>query len=388
MTDAAIALRRLLDYLEPRIDLAHVEQVAARHRAALNYEAVDRLPLVCYLPYEGSEFTPFPYPEAFAEPAKMMVNELLVGFTSIYHAVDLRDDTPYCLRPNLGVTIVASMFGAELRLLDDDMPWVEPLAGGLDDIRDLVDAPLPDLHVGLLPRVLDQYAFFRAALVDYANCQAAFQLTLPDLQGPFSIAELLWGTDIYLAFFDYPDLLKALQSRITDLILVVYDRLKDEVRDNLDPGYQYQHATGVKGKLLVRDDSAINISPAQYHEFVQPYNARLAAELGEIGIHFCGDGQHQVDNMLSIPGLTCLDLGQPDMMDLDRLYSKASAASAEADTSAVADARTSLVRVTVPEADLTAERVKQRFPTGVNLVYEAESVQQAHAVWKRYCGDE
>lgn len=376
MTDAKSTLGRLLDYLEPRIDLAHVEQVAARHRAALNYESVDRLPLVCYLPYEGEDFAPFPYPEAFAEPAKMMVNELLVGFTSIYHAVDLPDDAPYCLRPNLGVTIIASMFGAQLRLLDDDMPWVEPLAGGLDDIRALVDAPLPDLDAGLLPRVLDQYAFFREVLADYANCRAAFQLTLPDLQGPFSIAELLWDADIYLAFFDYPDLLKALQAKITDLMLVVYDRLKDEVRDNMGPDYQYQHAAGVKGKLLVRDDSAINISPAQYREFVQPYNARLAAELVEIGIHFCGDGQHQVGNMLSIPGLSCLDLGQPEMMDLDRLYA---AASAE---------EVSLLRMTVPETELTAERVKQRFPTGVNLVYEAESVAQAHDVWRRYCGQE
>lgn len=376
MTDAGSTLRRLLDYLEPRIDLAHVEQVAARHRAALNFESLDLLPLVCYLPYEGEDFTPFPYPEAFAEPPKMMVNELLVGFTSIYHAVDLPDDAPYCLRPNLGVTIIASMFGAELRLLDDNMPWVKPLPGGPDSIHALVDAPLPELSAGLLPRVLDQYAFFRDALVDYPNCRAAFQLTLPDLQGPFSIAELLWGTDIYLAFFDYPDLLKAVQSKITDLMLLVYERLKGEVRDNFGPDYQYQHATGVRGKLLVRDDSAINVAAHHYRDFLEPYNARLAAELGEIGIHFCGDGQHQAKNMLSIAGLTCLDLGQPGMMDLDRLYAQASAHGA------------SLLRLTVPGAELTAESVKQRFPTGVNLVYEAESVAQAHDVWRRYSGQE
>lgn len=376
MAEAETTLRRLLDYLEPRIDLVHVEQVAARHRAALNYESIDLLPLVCYLPYEGDDFAPFPYPEAFDEPAKMMVNELLVGFTSIYHAVDLPDDAPYCLRPNLGVTIIASMFGAELRLLDDNMPWVKPLEGGLDDIRALVDAPLPELDAGLLPRVLDQYAFFREALVDYPNCRAGLQLTLPDLQGPFSIAELLWGTDIYLAFFDYPELLKAVQAKITDLMLVVYRRLKDEARDNIGPDYQYQHATGVRGKLLVRDDSAINVSADHYCAFLQPYNARLAAELGEIGIHFCGDGQHQTENMLSIAGLSCLDLGQPEMMDLDRLYSEASAQGV------------SLLRLTVPEAELTADRVRQRFPTGVNLVYEAESVAQAHDVWRRYSGQD
>jgi hypothetical protein len=95
MEEAAGVLSRLLDYLEPRIDRAHALRVGIRHRAALSYEPVDRLPLVCYLPYEGQDFSPYPYPEAFVDPAKMMVNELLVGFTSIYHAVDLRDDSPY-----------------------------------------------------------------------------------------------------------------------------------------------------------------------------------------------------------------------------------------------------------------------------------------------------
>ncbi len=84
MSTADRLVRQILDYLEPRIDLAHVRQAAARHHAALRYEPVDRAPLVCYLPYRGEQFTPYPYPEAYADPAKMMVNELLVGFTSLY----------------------------------------------------------------------------------------------------------------------------------------------------------------------------------------------------------------------------------------------------------------------------------------------------------------
>ncbi len=365
-------LPRLLDDLEPRIDLAHVQQVAARHRAALAYEPVDRLPLVCYLPYEGEAFVPYPYPEAVADPAKMMLNELLKGFTSIYHAIDLRDDAPYCLRPNLGVTIIASMFGAKVRLLKDQMPWVVPLDGGVAAIRRLVDSPLPDLNHGLLPRVLDQYAFYRSALADYPVCRAAFQLTLPDLQGPLSVAELLWGPAIYLAFFDEPALVKALLGVITDLTLVVAKRLQSEVRDNLGQDLQYQHAVGVKGALLVRNDSAINISARQYIELVRPFDARLAAGLGSIGIHFCGNGAHQVQPMQSIPGVVCFDIGQPEMMDLDRLYA------------AAATKQIALARLSVSEVDLQAELVKRRFPTGVNLVYQASSVAKAHEVWDRY----
>jgi len=376
MNDADRLVRQILDYLEPRVDLAHVRQAAARHRAALRYEPVDRLPLVCYLPYQGDRFTPYPYPEAFADPAKMMVNELLVGFTSIYHAVDLHDDAPYCLRPNLGVGIVASLFGATIRVLEEGMPWVEPLRGGADTMRNLLDRPLPGLDAGLLPRVLDQCACFRQALAPYPDCREAFQLTLPDLQGPFSTAELLWGPAIYLALFDTPELVAAVLMRIAEVMELVLPRLEEEVRGGLGPGLQFQHASGVGGRILLRNDSAVNVSPSHYRRFILPADARLAETLGSVGIHFCGDGSHHVPTMLSIPGLTSFDLGQPEKMDLDRLYAQAAAR------------RVALARLTVPEAELCAKRVKARFPTGVSLVYTAPDIATAHDVWRRFVSDE
>lgn len=368
------ALSRLLNYLEERIDLDHVREVAARHRAALRYEPVDRLPLVCYLPYEGSEVAPYPYPEAFTDPAKMMVNELLVGFTSIYHAVTLHDDAPYCLRPNLGVTIIASMFGAQVRLIEGQMPWVEPLAGGHKAIRRLVQEPLPDLGSGLLPRVLEHYAFFREALQGYPSCQAAIQLTLPDLQGPLDVAHLLWGSGLYLAMYDDPDLVEALLAKVATLIAIVARRLQREVRDSLLPEGQHQFGVGVLGALMVRNDSAVNISASQYKALVRPWDTYLAEELGSIGIHFCGRGHHQVEGMLAIPSMRCFDVGQPEMMDLDRLYAQAAAR------------RVALTRLRVPENELQAGAVRHRFPTGVNLVYQAASVAQARQVWRRYIG--
>ena len=194
MTEANGELHRLLSYLEERIDLGHARRARARHRRALDYEELDRPPIVFYLPYEGEEFHPYPFAEAFDSPAKLAVNELLVGFTSLYHAVDLRDDAPYCLRPNLGTGLVASMFGAEVRLTENNPPWIMPV--GEQRIRDIAVGPLPDLRSGLAARALDQYAFFEAMLADYPLCRHAFQLTLPDLQGPFSTAELLWGPGI------------------------------------------------------------------------------------------------------------------------------------------------------------------------------------------------
>jgi len=374
MTPADGVVRRLLDYFEERIDLAHAKRVRARHIAALNYEEMDAAPLVFYLPYEGQEFEPYPYPEAFVDPAKMMVNELLIGFTSLYHAVELESGNLYCLRPNLGTGIIASMFGAEIKLVENEMPWVLPL-GSLSRLRAMADAPLPDVRSGLGQRVINQYDYFHHVLSDYPRCQAAFEITLPDLQGPFDTAEMLWGSAIFADLFTQKDLVSSILSKITDLMVAVYNILKGKTCDSLNPGFHHQHATAVKGNLLIRNDSAILISPEMYREIVYPFDARLAEELGGVGIHFCGDGQHQVDNMLAIPGLQCLDFGQAGMNDLDAIYVEASVR------------QVPLVRLTVPEAELTAKSVRKRFPRGVSLLYEAMTVNEARTVWQRYCSE-
>ena len=364
-------VRQILDYLEPRIDRAHVERARARNRAALDYSETDRAPIVFYLPYEGTQFAPYPYAEAFADPAKMMVNELLIGFTSIYHAVDLRDDAPYCLRPNLGIGIIASQFGAEIRLVENNPPWVLPL-GDIATLRARADASMPDAHSGLVTRALEQYDYFYDAVKNYPNCRAAFQFTLPDLQGPFSIAELLFGSAIYPVFYDDPGLIRHWLARITVQMIAVYRALVAKTKDDLGAGYCYQHAVAVKGNILVRDDSMINLSPKMYREVVLPFDQQLGAELGYVGVHFCGRGSHQVGNLLQIPNLGSLDLGNPEMNDLNALYAQAQSQ------------RVALLRLAVAENELRATNIAQRFPRGVNLAIKPTSVQHAHTLLCQY----
>ncbi len=371
--DADDVVKRLLEYLEPKVDPCHVRKVADLHRAALTYDRVDRLPVVCYLPYEGKTFLPYPIQEAFHDPAKMMVNELLTGFTSIYHAVDLKDDSPYTLRPNLGVTVVASLFGASVRLLENEMPWITPFEGGLDDLRKiLLESPPPTPHSGLAPRVVEQYGYFDAALCGFPNCKAAFQLTLPDLQGPFSTLELLCGSAIYTEFYEHPEQIVPMLDRIADATAMLHTSFKGMAHENLGPDAHYCHAVGVKGRYLLRNDSVINISPEHYRRFVQPVDGRLASAVGGMGVHFCGAGQHQIDNFLSMPDVVSLDLGQPERIDLDRVYRKAAAR------------KVPLLRISVPESESAADQVSRRFPSGAIMVYRPKTIAEAESFLGRY----
>jgi len=374
MTDAEKLLHRLLDDLEGRLDLQHVGRARARRRAALDYEPLEIPPLVCYLRCETEAFQPYPYPEAFGDPAKMMFNELLAGFTSIYHAVDLRDDAPYCLRPNFGTGIVASMFGAEIVLREDNMPWARPI--GPDGARAVLEAPLPETDAGLGRKVREQYEFFHHALEPHPRCREAFEITLPDLQGPFDTAEMLWGSDVFVALHTERDRVVALLDRVSDQMVRVHRALTGLTRDSLSPGAHHQHAVAVKGNLLIRNDTPVLVSAETYTKAIRPFDARLARALGGVAIHFCGDGTHLVDAMLDIPGMQCLDFGQAEMMDLDAIYAKC------------APRRVALARCQVPRSDLTARSVRARFPAGASLVYQADSLADAHAAWARYVSHE
>lgn len=365
-------VRQLLDYIEEHIDLEHVWQVHQRHLRALNYETVDRLPLVFYLPYEGEGFSPYPYREAFEDPAKMMVNELLTGFTSIYHAVNLKDDAPYCLRPNLGTVIIASMFGSNIVLADENSPpWAEKL-GSISALRAMADGPLPDIDVGLGKRVVEQYAYFDEALRDYPNCREAFQITMPDLQGPFSTVELLWGSSIYIDMYDNVELIRLLLKQVTDQLGRVFEAWSPYVKESLGKGFCYQHNVGVKGNMLIRNDSIILISSQMYRDIVLEFDQQISDVVDGAGMHFCGKGQHQVGNLLSIPTCHSIDMGQPEMNDVNAIYVQAK------------QRQVPLTRIQITEEDASASNMKKYFPTGVNLIGHVQSFKQAQQLWHKY----
>ena len=371
MTTAEVTLRRLLEYLEGKIDLSHVEEVRNRLLATIRYQRTDRPPVFCFLPYEGKDFEPYPYEEAFYDPAKMMVNELLTtGRTSLYHQVDLQDDSLYCIEANFGASIPASMFGAQIKVMGNEYPWVVPL--DQEAIQRIIDAPPPDPRSGLGQRVIDQIDYFDAVLGEYPRCRAAIGIEFPDPQGPFCVAAQLWGPEIYVALHDHVETVRALLSKITDTMIAAYRLFLPKVCEHTGSSWHYSQDTLQKGKLCVRNDSAVLVSPRMYAEIIQPFDERLSETLGGISMHFCGDGTHLVDNLLSISGIQGLDFGEGPKMDMDHIYSKA------------APHHVPLVRAAVPEEELTAKGLRQRFPTGASFLYRAKTVQKAHQMWNRY----
>lgn len=75
-----------------------------------------------------------------------------------------------------------------------------------------------------------------------------------------------------------------------------------------------------EGVIMLRDDSAMNLSPAMFEEFVKPYDQRLLDAFGGGAIHFCGRGDHYIDSMCAMPGMHAIAMSQPDYNDMEVIY--------------------------------------------------------------------
>jgi hypothetical protein len=316
----AAAAQQILEWIEERLNLDHAAAVEERHVRALAWQPLDRPPVTVSAP-APQPFRIYPYPEAFVDPVKMLVNELVgpgmvwgSGSPSIVNSVLLRDDFPLQIRANYGIGILASLFGAEIHVVEDNMPWVQPV--GPDRLEQALAHGAPDRDRGLLPRVIETMAYYREALAPYPKCSRALRITQTDLQGPFDIAAQLWGGEIFTAFQDRPDLLRDLLELIGQTYVEVCREIAAASTAQVGEECIALHFTVCRGSCLLKDDSSIMLSPRTYAAFIRPANERVLEALGGGGIHWCGSGQHWRPEFVDTRGLRCIDWGNPEVLDL------------------------------------------------------------------------
>lgn len=369
-------LTRLLDFLaRTRLGLRG-EKADKLHRAALDYEKVDRLPVVFSYPFpEESRFQPHPNGAIYKNPAAMLYNELLSAWgTSIALGESVGDDLPPTIRPNWGTVLVASVLGGQAEQGEDNTPWIRrnddrPIS--LEEIAD-ADPYLPS--AGWIPRVLETYGAYRELLEPYPELTSALRITLPDLQGPLDTAEQLLGADLFIDMLERPELAARAFLRTAELQVACARLLLPFVHDGPD-GYAHQHGFMIKGGILIRCDSAVMISPELYLELVAPADEHVLSAFCGGGIHSCGRIGHAVPAMLGLESIRCFDFGQSYMNEVDALYDLAR------------QRNVPLLRVQPTVEELETGTILERFPTGVTLRYEARSLEDAIAIYGKYVSD-
>lgn len=126
------------------------------------------------------------------------------------------------------------------------------------------------------------------------------------------------GPDLFYALYDHADLVKNLLELVTATYIAFMRAWQKIVpfQGHYAAHWGYLH----RGCVMVRDDSAMNLSPEMFDEFVRPYDQRLLDEFGGGAIHFCGRGDHYIESMSEIAGLHAIHMSQPEYNDMEIIF--------------------------------------------------------------------
>jgi hypothetical protein len=160
--------------------------------------------------------------------------------------------------------------------------------------------------------------YFVELFANYPNVSKYVHIYHPDLQGPMDICELLWGSDLFIDLIDTPDLVHSLLELITE----TYIRFMREWEQLVPPRDPYSPHWGMmhRGRIMIRDDSAMNLSPEMFDEFIKPYDQLLLSEFGGGAIHFCGKGDHYIESLAHMTGVYAVNMSQPECNDMERIF--------------------------------------------------------------------
>lgn len=223
------------------------------------------------------------------------------------------------IRANYGTGILSSLFGApifEMPRNTDTLPTTRPFEDS-DKLREIAENGVPDLYAGFGANVFAFGEYCAEIFKKYPKIQKYLRIYHPDTQGPLDITDLMWGSKIFYEMYDDPDLVHSVLRTVTDTYKAFMERWFAIIPNEHELSTHW--ALMFKGNILLRLDSAVNISVDFYNEFSKPYDRELFDHFGGGCMHFCGKGDHFIESLCEIDSLTGFNLSQPHLNDMDTI---------------------------------------------------------------------
>ena len=132
------------------------------------------------------------------------------------------------------------------------------------------------------------------------------------------------GSEMFYQMYDDPDLVHAVLRTVTDTYGSFLERWFSLIPNTRELSMHRSHLQ--RGNLMIRLDSAMNISVDFYNEFSKPYDRELLRRFGGGCMHFCGRGDHFIASMCELEDMYGFNMSQPHLNDMDKIFSAVSAA--------------------------------------------------------------
>ncbi len=324
MSSLSTTLTACLDDLARRIDEAEEERV---QQAWVNFLENRCTEAVFVPPGRVPKAPQVDWPkvvinDALHDPQLMVLDQL----RDVSNTLANGGGNALCVRCNYGVSIMTSQLGCEVVEMPREQgntPTTLDLGHGGDKLAAIhaaLDRGVPDHRAGQGAQVFDTGELFLEIFERWPVLGRWVWLYHPDTQGPMDNAELAWGSDIFMAFYDEPGLVHRFLDLMTEHYLAFLRKWFALVRGR--GPYSTHWGLMIKGQIVLRDDSLMNLSPEIYREFIKDREAGCLRELGGGMIHFCGRGDHFIADMseLRSMGLTAINMSQPHLNTMETIY--------------------------------------------------------------------
>lgn len=210
------------------------------------------------------------------------------------------DLVPYFM-PWFGTGVLASGFGANIRIPDDPADDPAVLEACIKTPSDAARMRLPDpTQDGWMPRVLDS--------IDFAVSMQDLPVGLTDMQGPLdTVGQMCGQAQLYKWMYSEPKMIHELMDLVTTAFIDWVMVQKQHIGEPLDQSNGLQGAYSPGCGVWESDDDLVLVDPGLYQEFVVPYVSRIFKAFGGGSVHFCGNGAPHLDNLLQIENLRVIN---------------------------------------------------------------------------------
>ena len=309
-------LKACLDDIESRLCPEEEEEILEGWRRWGEYEIGSaELPQGRKKRPSTMEWTPVNINDALCDDELMAIRE----FAGVNKRLCRGGREPLRVRCNYGVSNVATAFGCGLFTMPRETDTLPNAIKLSEEAReDLAEKPLPDQYAGNFASIYRMAKLYREIKTAYPRIGRYVHIEQPDLQGPMDNLELIWGSDLFYSLVDEPELIHAMLKKITAYIEMQMEAWLSVFPENRGTASYFRHRE--KGCIVLRDDSAMNLSPAFFEEFIVPYDGEILQKYGGI-VHFCGKGDHFIPILSTLKGLRGINMSQPHLNDMDKVFS-------------------------------------------------------------------
>lgn len=284
-------------------DLIGVDQgrlaLARRRQAALwRGERPDKSPILLSAPLtKDQERIPnADYKEAFEDFDRMICSQV----RSACAVANARADGVPSIRVNFGTATILSCLGLEQEVYPDKMPWLQAHLGKAEISKLTADDIEPR---GSFARGVEWMRSFKRLLGD------ACAIYCMDTQGPFDLAHLMMGDDLFIELRDDPPFVHHLLEICLELGIRCHLWMKEAVGEPVGVLHHgcdlYAENMGVR----ICEDTTVIVGPDDVNEYAMPYTRRLAARFGGGWVHYCGRSDHLTEAILAEPVIRGINFG-------------------------------------------------------------------------------